>query len=95
MKREINEELVEVWGTMLDNKLKSLESRIEKEENSEKARVLSARKDGIIEGLSLFSCLEQGRFQKQYNQIVEELKREKEESTPKVVSVAMIAYQET
>lgn len=91
MKREINEELVEVWGTMLDNKLKSIENRIENEESLEKVRILSARRDGIIEALSLFTCLEHGRFKIRYNQIVEELKREKEESTPKVISVITVA----
>lgn len=94
MKREINEEFADVWGTMLDNRLKALECRIGKEENLETIRFLESRKSGIIEALALFSCLENGRFSNQYNQIVEELKREKEESTPKVVSVIMVAYQE-
>lgn len=44
-----------------------------------KARYFDGYIDGIVEALTLFSCLEQGRFQNKWGETLEKLHREQEE----------------
>ena len=78
MKREINELLADVWGTMLEEKLAIIDNKIEKEEDMDKLRILQARKSGMIEALVLFSMLETGRYKTRFDSIKASIEAEKE-----------------
>ena len=49
------------------------------ETDEKKARYFDGYIDGMVETLTLFSCLEQGRFQNKWGETLEKLHREQEE----------------
>lgn len=78
-KRPINEELVDVWAVMLSKEVEELQDKIQYLDlTDEKERLqfgrLSARVNGITHAMTLFTCLEDGRYQQKYDSIVEQLK---------------------
>lgn len=83
MKREINEELVDVWATMISEKMEQLQKqqneilsktgfihddKLEKELDN--YRLLEAKISAYANALALFSSLEDGKFREDYERIV-------------------------
>lgn len=79
-KRPLNEELFNVWDVMLDEKIEKIRKRqsdIVFQDPNEYRR-LEAYINGITEAWALLVSLEKGRFKKDYNRIVEEMRKENE-----------------
>ena len=74
-KREINEEFADVWSEIISERVEVLKQKLMEETDEKKARYI----DGMVETLTLFSCLEQGRFQNKWEETLEKLHREQEE----------------
>ena len=85
MKREINEELVNVWATLVSEKMNDLQKQqflaqgrmqclhgesLNKEMDN--YRLLEAKISGLAESLALFSALEDGKFKKDYERIAKQ-----------------------
>lgn len=78
-KREINEEFADVWSEIISERVEVLKQKLMEETDEKKARYLDGYIDGMVETLTLFSCLEQGRFQNKWEETLEKLHREQEE----------------
>lgn len=78
-KREINEEFADVWSEIVSERVEVLKQKLMEETDEKKARYFDSYIDGIVEALTLFSCLEQGRFQNKWEETLEKLHREQEE----------------
>lgn len=78
-KREINEEFADVWSEIVSERVEVLKQKLMEETDEKKARYFDGYIDGIVETLTLFSCLEQGRFQNKWEETLEKLHREQEE----------------
>lgn len=93
MKREINKELVDIWATMIFEKIDKLKKSQEDysskmiyhSTNSEtyqqlmhKYAICEAKISAYISSISLLNCLEEGRYVQTYNKILKELKMQEE-----------------
>lgn len=78
-KREINEEFADVWSEIISERVEVLKQKLMEETDKKKARYFDGYIDGMVETLTLFSCLEQGRFQNKWEETLEKLHREQEE----------------
>lgn len=78
-KREINEEFADVWSEIISERVEVLKQKLMEETDEKKARYFDGYIDGTVETLTLFSCLEQGRFQNKWEETLEKLHREQEE----------------
>lgn len=78
-KREINEEFADVWSEIVSERVEVLKQKLMEETDEKKALYFDGYIDGIVEALTLFSCLEQGRFQNKWEETLEKLHREQEE----------------
>ena len=78
-KREINEEFADVWSEIVSERLEVLKQKLNAETDEKKVRYFDGYIDGMVEALTLFSCLEQGRFQNKWEETLEILHREQEE----------------
>lgn len=78
-KREINEEFADVWSEIVSERLEVLKQKLNAETDEKKVRYFDGYIDGMVEALTLFSCLEQGRFQNKWEETLEKLHREQEE----------------
>ena len=56
-----------------------LKQKLNAETDEKKVRYFDGYIDGMVEALTLFSCLEQGRFQNKWEETLEKLHREQEE----------------
>ena len=78
-KREINEEFADVWSEIVSERVEVLKQKLMEETDEKKACYFDGYIDGMVEALTLFSCLEQGRFQNKWEETLEKLHREQEE----------------
>lgn len=78
-KREINEEFADVWSEIVSERVEVLKQKLMEETDEKKVRYFDGYIDGMVETLTLFSCLEQGRFQNKWEETLEKLHREQEE----------------
>lgn len=78
-KREINEEFADVWSEIVSERLEVLKQKLNAETDEKKVRYFDGYIDGMVEALTLFSCLEQGRFQNKWEETLEKIHREQEE----------------
>lgn len=78
-KREINEEFADVWSEIVSERVEVLKQKLNAETDEKKVRYFDGYIDGMVEALTLFSCLEQGRFQNKWEETLEKLHREQEE----------------
>lgn len=78
-KREINEEFADVWSEIVSERLEVLKQKLNAETDEKKVRYFDGYIVGMVEALTLFSCLEQGRFQNKWEETLEKLHREQEE----------------
>lgn len=78
-KREINEEFADVWSEIISERVEVLKQKLNAETDEKKVRYFDGYIDGMVEALTLFSCLEQGRFQNKWEETLEKLHREQEE----------------
>lgn len=60
-------------------RLEVLKQKLNAETDEKKVRYFDGYIDGMVETLTLFSCLEQGRFQNKWEETLEKLHREQEE----------------
>lgn len=85
MKRTVNDELANVWATIISEKMDDLQKQqnaakekmeylhgdsLDKEMNH--YRLLEAKISGLAESLALFSALEDGKFKKDYERIAKQ-----------------------
>ena len=77
MKREINAELVDVWATMMYERIDKIREKQCSTDDMDKYRELDAYISGIAESLAMLSCLEDGRFARDYERICLSIKKEK------------------
>lgn len=78
-KREINEEFADVWSEIVSERMEIVKKKLEEEPDEKKAHYFDGYIDGMVETLTWFSCLEQGRFQRKWEETLEKLHREQEE----------------
>lgn len=78
-KREINEEFADVWAEIVSERMEIVKKKLEEEPDEKKALYFEGYIDGLVEPLTLFSCLEQGRFQNKWKETLKKLHREQEE----------------
>ena len=78
-KREINEEFADVWAEIVSERMEIVKKKLEEEPDEKKALYFKGYIDGLVEPLTLFSCLEQGRFQRKWEETLEKLHRKQEE----------------
>ena len=78
-KREINEEFADVWSEIVSERVETVKQKLEAEEDEKRARYFDGYIDGLTETLTLFSCLEQGRFQNKWEKTLKKLHEEQEE----------------
>ena len=76
MKREINAELVDVWATMMYERIDKIREKQCSTDDMDKYRELDAYISGIAESLAMLSCLEDGRFTKDYERICSTIKQD-------------------
>lgn len=105
MKREINDELANVWATLISEKMDELQ----KQKNVAKEKMdylygdsldkeikryclLEAKISGLTESLTLFSSLEEGKFQKDYERIVNHEKQNQPNLTQLIKSIGLGQY---
>lgn len=67
-KRMVNEELADVWGTMIDEKIEVLRQKAETC-SEDKQKDIDNYIDGMVAAVALFNCLEKGRFVNDYERI--------------------------
>lgn len=73
MKREITPELIDVWATMMFEKINKAKEKQRYDDMNEYRR-LDAYINGIAESMAMLSCLEDGRFTKDYERICSSIK---------------------
>lgn len=74
MKKEITPELVNVWATMMCEKIDRIREKQCSIEDMDEYRRLNAYISGIAESLAMLSCLEDGRFTRDYERICSSIK---------------------
>ena len=74
MKRDITSELVDVWATMMYERIDKIREKQCSTDDMDKYRELDAYISGIAESLAMLSCLEDGRFTKDYERICSAIK---------------------
>ena len=76
-KKEINEEFLNIWAEMLyekhDKLIKNADDLDDKDYNTAGYYALKSRAEGMLEALTLFNCLEEGKFESDYKRIQQKL----------------------
>lgn len=72
-KREINEELINVWAMMISKKIDDINEKLTYTEDENEFRILITRRNAYADVWALLSSLEAGRFKKDYDRIVKEM----------------------
>lgn len=74
MKRKITSELVDVWAEMMYERIDKIREKQCSTEDMDEYRKLDAYISGITESLAMLSCLEDGRFTRDYERICSSIK---------------------
>lgn len=74
MKREITSELVDVWATMMYERIDKIREKQCSTEDIDEYRKLDTYISGIAASLAMLSCLEDGRFARDYERIYSSIK---------------------
>lgn len=74
-KRQINEELADIWSIMIDEHIEKMRSK-NSETSKERQRDVENYIDGMIAAVTMLNCLEKGRFVNDYERIRKTLKKE-------------------
>lgn len=87
MRRELSDELIDVWAEMMYKKIDSAIAANAFEEDDRKYCERRGWIDGISCGLSMFYALERGRFEREYNEIVNALKEVRRNDMKNIVKI--------
>lgn len=65
-KREVNEQLADVWAELINEKMSRLSGRLEDENDPMIRQKLDGLLEGYADALTIFDMLEKGRLQKDW-----------------------------